>query len=245
MTSGQCTRTSHIRFTLRQLPQSIASPLSFQDDEPHPLLPLANPSHAGNYCMCDLQQHATSLAPLDTVAISVLATVVSLYPQRGADAELHQDHGSGSESRAQAKRKIYGEAMCDAGALAVSKDTGPIAGYGRVVSPSWARGWDLGRVSQEHGTLVRRSGASIPPGMGGEARNGDEGEEGKEAKEERELQIGDKIRIVPQHACLTCAAHHWFYVVDDEGGEGSGHEQDVKDMKDMKVADVWVPWKGW
>jgi len=105
--------------------------------------------------------------------------------------------------------------MCDAGALAVSKDTGPLAGYGHVVYPEHLKSWDLGRVSQEHGTLVRR-----PHSEGGGAKEG-EGEE---------PEIGDLVRIVPQHACLACACYPWFYVVEDEGDE---------------VVDVWVPCKGW
>lgn len=140
-------------------------------------------SHAGCYCMCDLQQLATSLISESDVAIFVLARVVSTYPHRN-------------------------EAMCDAGALAVSKDTGPFAGFGHVVSPPHARGWDLGRISQEHGTLIHRP---------GEEDVGD-------------LKIGDRVRIIPQHACLTCASYSWIYVVEDGGEE---------------VVDVWVPWKGW
>lgn len=134
--------------------------------------------------MNDCQQMATSLVPPENVAISVLATVVSLYPHRS-------------------------EAMCDAGALAMSKDAGPWPGFGRVVWPEHAKGWDLGRISQEHGTLVHRPDGKEEPGA---------------------LQFGEQVRIVPQHACLTCAAYPWFYVVED------GRD---------KVVDVWVPWKGW
>lgn len=133
--------------------------------------------------MNDCQQMATSLVPPSDVSISILSTVVSVYPHRS-------------------------EAMCDAGALAVSKDTGPFPGYGRVVSPPHATTWDLGRISQEHGTLVHRPGES------------DVGE----------IHVGELVRIVPQHACLACAAFPWFYVVDDG---------------DTTVKDVWVPWKGW
>ena len=119
--------------------------------------------------MCDLQQFATSLVPPSTISLNVLARVVSLYPHRG-------------------------EAMCDAGALAVSKDIGPLPGFGHVVSPSHATGWDLGRISQEHGTLVHR------PGV--------------DREEVGELKVGELVRIVPQHACLVCAGSPWLYVVD-------------------------------
>ena len=132
--------------------------------------------------MCDLQQYATSLVPQESLALTVLTSVVSLYPHRN-------------------------EAMCDTGAIAVSKDTGPLPGYGNVVSPEHATGWRLGKVSQEHGVLMHR--------------------EGEEAGE---LKVGDKLRIVPQHACLVCAGQPWLYVVEDGGDE---------------VVDVWVPCKGW
>ena len=122
--------------------------------------------------------------------MTVLASVISLYP--------HRD-----------------EALCDAGGLAVSKDTGPIAGYGDVISPN-GYGWRLGKVSQEHGILVRRQAE-------------DRGVELKGMERVRELRPGDRIRLVPQHACLVLAAQPWVYVVD--GGD--------------EVVDVWVPWKGW
>jgi len=89
--------------------------------------------------------------------------------------------------------------MCDAGALAVSKDTGPLSGYGHIVWPERLSHWNLGRISQEHGTLVRTDG---------------DGSTGLD-----DVCIGDLVRIVPQHACLACASYPWFYVVEDGGDE--------------------------
>ncbi|KZT37386.1 hypothetical protein SISSUDRAFT_862144 [Sistotremastrum suecicum HHB10207 ss-3] len=132
--------------------------------------------HAGNYPMLDLQQLHTSLIDAESISQKVLATVISYYPGRGAD--------------------ISDEALCDAGALAMSRDTGPSGGYGDVVSAN-GRGWQLGRISQEHGILVRH------PHFGSE--------------EQKKLQVGDIIEIVGQHACLTAASFPWFYVVEGEG----------------------------
>lgn len=143
--------------------------------------------------MCDLQQHATSLVPVNHLALTIITRVVSLYSDRD-------------------------EAMCDCGGIAVSKDTGPIAGYGKIISPDRATWWYLAKVSQEHGVLRRLEGE----GSNKSGLKGDEGESG-------DVQIGDLVRLVPQHACLVCAAHPWLYVVD-----GSD-----------EVVDVWVPWKGW
>jgi D-serine deaminase-like pyridoxal phosphate-dependent protein len=55
-------------------------------------------------------------------------------------------------------------------------------------------------------------------------------------KEYEEKLLGAMLHIRPQHACLTCAGHPWFYIVDSqEDEEGAGET----------IKDVWVPWKGW
>lgn len=83
--------------------------------------------HAGNYPVLDLQQIHTSLVNSQRVSHRVIASVISYYPGRSAD---------GGD-----------EAMCDAGAIAMSKDTGPSGGFGDVVG-NIGKGWRLGRVSQ-------------------------------------------------------------------------------------------------
>jgi D-serine deaminase-like pyridoxal phosphate-dependent protein len=153
----------------------------------------------GNYPMLDLQQLHTNLVDRSRVAQRVLATVISYYPGRGA---------GGSD-----------EALCDAGAIAMSKDTGPSGVFGEVIG----RSWNLGRISQEHGILTR----STPAKSTGNAElSADDGED--------RLELGSMVEIVGQHACLTAAAHPWFYVVDSSVDGGSD-----------SVQDIWVPWKGW
>lgn len=147
--------------------------------------------HAGNYALLDLQQLHTSLVDKSRVAQCVLSTVISYYPGRGVD---------GTD-----------EALCDAGALAMSKDTGPSGTFGEVVGKTWK----LGRISQEHGTLVRSTAAGVPTGNDA-------------------LRIGEVVQIVGQHACLTLAGYPWYYVVDSSARSGG-----------RVVEDVWVPWKGW
>ncbi|KAG8684557.1 hypothetical protein FRC09_015309 [Ceratobasidium sp. 395] len=159
--------------------------------------------HAGNYPILDAQQLATNLVGVENVAQRVLASVVSYYIGRGEGDE----------------------AMCDAGAIAMSKDTGPYPGFGKVVGilregeeAGWTpreTGWLLGRVSQEHGILTRSN---------------------KCAPEEEQdiLRLGDVVSIVGQHACLTAAGHPWYYVVDSSDKS-----------KGNVVVDIWVPWKGW
>lgn len=154
--------------------------------------------HAGNYPMLDLQQLYTSLIQPERIAQRVLTTVVSYYPGRGVN---------GTD-----------EALCDAGAIAMSKDTGPSGGFGDMIGKKWR----LGKISQEHGVLVQSDGErTLSPYPERETNS-------------KGLKVGEQIQIVGQHACLIAAAYPWYYVVDSsvKGGES-------------KVVDVWVPWKGW
>ncbi|KAL6309925.1 putative serine dehydratase domain-containing protein [Sparassis latifolia] len=143
--------------------------------------------HAGNYPLLDLQQLHTGLITSSRISQRVLATVISYYPERGAD---------GTD-----------EAMCDAGAIAMSKDIGPFPGYGEVVG----RPWRLGRISQEHGILTRTQPpyAITPDG------------------EDTNLKIGEMVQIVGQHACLILAAFPWYYIVDSDIKGGGDVVQDV------------------
>jgi D-serine ammonia-lyase len=83
--------------------------------------------HAGNYPILDLQQLHTNLVTHERVSHRVLASIISYYPGRSEDGR--------------------DEAMCDAGAIAMSKDTGPSGGFGDVIGDI-GKGWKLGRVSQ-------------------------------------------------------------------------------------------------
>lgn len=130
--------------------------------------------------MLDLQQIHTSLVDSSRVAQKVLATVISYYPGRGAN---------GTD-----------EALCDAGGIAMSKDIGPIKGYGWVNE----RTWYLKSISQEHGTLAQ--------GPGNNSGS---------------IKVGDKVEILGQHACMIAAAHPWYYIVDSSTAEGADRVVDV------------------
>ena len=136
----------------------------------------------GNYPLCDLQQVNTTLIDQRRVAQRVIATVVSYYPGRGKD---------GTD-----------EALCDAGAIAMSKDTGLRPGFGEVLGKPWS----LGRLSQEHGVLTQV---------------------GKVEKEEDKVRVGDTVEIVGQHACLILAAYPWYYVVDSDAESKGQVVEDV------------------
>ncbi|PWN50903.1 hypothetical protein IE53DRAFT_386767 [Violaceomyces palustris] len=179
--------------------------------------------HAGNFALLDLQQVATSSIPSSSshpsdrgegvlknfpnVALSVLAEVVSEYPQRSSKGQsVEWSSSSTTTQRAQPGDEV----MVDAGAIAMSKDRGPLEGFGIVVHPTEKIGWRLERISQEHGVC------SLSPDH--------------HLKPPTPLKVGERVRILPQHACLTCAQHPAYFVIQDGGDQ---------------VVDVWVPWKGW
>ena len=135
----------------------------------------------GNYVFFDAFQATIGSCRAEDVAVSVLATVVGSYPERH-------------------------EAIIDAGALALSKDTGPDHidpqfGYGVVcdlaLRPIDAR---LIALSQEHGKIATTA----------------------------HLPVGTRLRVVPNHSCLTAAMYDRYHVV--EAG---------------RVMAEWAPVRGW
>ncbi|KDN64306.1 putative alanine racemase domain-containing protein [Colletotrichum sublineola] len=108
------------------------------------------------------------------------------------------------------------EALINAGTIALSKETGPFPGFGSVVGKP---GWAVVRMAQEHGIVGEVQ--SPPPG----SKNAEPERRDVEAN----FDIGDKVFLNIQHACITAASYYVYYVVD---------EDDV-------VRDTWVPWKGW
>jgi len=127
----------------------------------------------GNYVFFDAFQVAIGSASLGDVAFTVASSVIGLHPERGSF-------------------------VLDAGALALSKDAGPVhvdpsCGFGIVLDP--VRGAPLAgskvvSLSQEHG-VVR-----VGPGF-------DWGS----------LRIGSVLRVVPNHSCLAAALHDRYHVV--------------------------------
>lgn len=138
----------------------------------------------GNYIFYDAFQTAIGSCSLSDCAAFVITTVIGVNDERG-------------------------ECIVDAGALALSKDAGPVHvdpgfGYGVVCRldgvPLAAR---LVSLSQEHGIVRWREGS------------------------ERHT-IGDRLRIVPNHSCLTAALYESYLVLDDGG-----------------IVGEWRPCRGW
>jgi len=127
----------------------------------------------GNYAFFDVMQVAIGSCAQDDCALSVLAAVV------------HRD-------------VARGKVILDAGAIALSKDTGitdpdGVTHFGRVLD---LEGRDLGLrltgVSQEHGVVEVRDDALLT-----------------------RLGVGTRVRVLVNHSCLT-AAQHAEYVVCEE-----------------------------
>lgn len=97
-----------------------------------------------------------------------------------------------------------GRIVTDAGGLALSKDIGPSefdreTGYGSVMAPGGGRRADrlhVAAVSQEHGQLALPGGAEPPWD---------------------EFPVGGRLRILPNHVCMTAAAHDRYHVLDGDG----------------------------
>lgn len=129
---------------------------------------------AGVYMFGDAFQAGVGSCSVGDIAVSVLATVIGQYPQRG-------------------------ELIVDAGALALSKDISTNRfdderniGYGRVTGDD--EGLYVARVSQEHGVIRRRAGEL----------------------DFSRYPIGSRLRIQPNHACITAAAYDRYHVVNGD-----------------------------
>jgi D-serine deaminase-like pyridoxal phosphate-dependent protein len=139
----------------------------------------------GNYIFYDSFQIAIGSCDVDDVAFSVLATVISVQPDRA-------------------------RAVVDAGALALSMDPGPVqvddeCGFGLPVTLEDQHplpGLRVAGLTQEHGTLT---------GPGVEA-----------------LHPGTRLRILPNHSCLSAACFDRYHVV-----------------RGTAVMDEWHPVRGW
>ena len=139
-----------------------------------------NEARPGNYAFYDYTQSVLGSCIVGDCAVTVLASVVSSQP--GAP-----------------------HCVIDAGALALSKDTGPEHGPHPTMGELFAdypRGaLHAGRwvtsLSQEHGILNAR------------------------------LPVGERVRILPNHSCLTVACFDEYHVVRGD-----------------EVVDRWKIWRG-
>jgi D-serine deaminase-like pyridoxal phosphate-dependent protein len=138
----------------------------------------------GNYIFFDNFQATLGSCTFQDTALTVLAAVI---------------------------HKSKDRLVIDAGAIALSKDRGPVAldprcGYGRVLDIEGTEtGMRVTGMSQEHGEI--------------DAADSDAFDN---------LQVGDRVRILANHSCLTAAQHSHYNVIEN----GS-------------VVDRWEIHRGW
>ncbi|KAI9684042.1 MAG: hypothetical protein M1822_005869 [Bathelium mastoideum] len=174
--------------------------------------------HAGVYPVLDLQQLATRARPparaeqpsthlsTEALGLRILVQVASVYNDRGKPEALI---AAGTLALGREPCKSYpGWAIVTPWQSETSKPA-----PGPTYSEDDRRGWIVGRISQEHGILTW---------------------EGAE-QDKRTLEIGDKLMLWPNHACVAGSGFGRYLVVDSEK---EGDDANI-------VQDVWVRWRGW
>lgn len=197
--------------------------------------------HAGVRPVLDLQQLAThswgggsgGRAETDDLALTVLADVASIYPGRGANGadEILVTAGCLALGREPVKDApiASGEGPTYSGWGIVKpwpvegssdKNSGsrvvpPGAEFPRLLPADGDQGWwQVGRISQEHGILTWAGGPSpSSPSL--------------------KPQLGQRLHIWPNHACIASAGFSYYFVVDSDGKDPD------------EIVDVWERWTGW
>lgn len=128
----------------------------------------------GNYAFFDYTQVALGSCEVNDCALTVLSSVVSVNP---------------------------GRAVIDAGATALSKDTGPThiepnVGFGKIVQDYPEGRLDtrviIDSLSQEHGKLIFTEKTRVG------------------------FEHGERVRIIPNHSCLTANLFDYYQVVKED-----------------------------
>lgn len=128
----------------------------------------------GNYVFFDAFQATLGSCGFEDTALTVLAAVI------------HKDN---------TRRRI----VVDAGAIALSKDRGPVGldsacGYGHVLDIEGNEtGMRVTGLSQEHGEI----------------------EAGDDCEMFDQIKVGDRLRILANHSCLTAAQHSHYNVIEN------------------------------
>lgn len=127
----------------------------------------------GNYIFFDAFQATLGSCTSADTALTVLTAVI------------HKDR---------TRRKL----VVDAGAIALSKDRGPVGldpacGYGHVLDLDGNEtGLRVTGLSQEHGEIVAEDDTLI-----------------------ERVKVGDRLHVLANHSCLTAAQHSFYNVVED------------------------------
>ena len=114
------------------------------------------------------------------------------------------------------------EVLVNVGVLGLGREPGREQGiWGRATFPGVSHSesreqrycWNVIRLSQEHGIIAPRT------------------KDEEMAKQMvNSVEIGSRVRIIPQHACIAGAMYDWYNVVESEDGP---------------IQDVWIRCRGW
>lgn len=161
--------------------------------------------HAGVYPVLDMQQIAASSRNLGSRPEDNIAFTVM--------TEVCSTYPDRTENP---------EALVNAGGIALAREPcKSYRGHGVITPWNMPAGYNpfsmdsriiIDRVSQEHGLLQW---------------------EDRNRKEELPVTYGQRLRLWPNHACITGSQYGWYLVIDSES-----------DNPDV-VKDVWVRWRGW
>lgn len=170
--------------------------------------------HAGVYPVMDMQQLATRARPSQSPS-SPTKSLLS-FSDLGMRTLVEV-------ASLYPKRTEKPEALIAAGSIVLGREPcKSYPGWG-VVSP-WPlqdgphydpdgsrTGWIVGRISQEHGVLTW---------------------EGPQ-EQMRPLELGQKLLVWPNHACIAGVNFGWYLVVDSDKPDPE------------TIRDIWLRWRGW
>ncbi|GAV56280.1 hypothetical protein ZYGR_0BB00570 [Zygosaccharomyces rouxii] len=107
------------------------------------------------------------------------------------------------------------EILTDTGVMSLTREASKFPGYGLCVkledilyNEPFSPQWYVARVSQEHGILkpYEEAGSNV-----------------------KDVKIGSKMAVLPQHACIVMGQFPYYFVVDSQG----------------IVIDLWTPYQKW
>ncbi|KAK8222121.1 hypothetical protein M8818_000291 [Zalaria obscura] len=171
--------------------------------------------HAGVYPVLDMQQLATRARPATGSSEEPLLSFRNLGLRIMVEVASVYDEREKPEALIAAGSIVLGREPCKSyhgwGVVTPWSSLASGTVETKVFDPEGERsGWIVGRISQEHGMLTW---------------------EGPQ-EDVRKLQIGEKLLVWPNHACMAGPSFWGYLIVDSD-----------KDAE--KIDDVWVRWRGW
>lgn len=171
--------------------------------------------HGGNYPFLDMQQMATHSRPLNAASGPSMTTGDIAFRVLAEVLSVYNER-EGPEALVGAGSLALGREPCKnySGWGILAHSPWPTQGEEVIWNEQDRTGWIMGRISQEHGVLTW---SGSPERV-------------------RELRVGEKITIFPNHSCISTAGFQCYLVLD------SSLE---KEEDRTKIIDVWIRCRGW